>query len=135
LSATFVKEVQAFVKALFLSGQNELQSREADRESERDEDSSGQHRANAAHVNRFRLNVQTNAVCVDVLVWATRDEYGKRLTKGHYGCLAGLISFFGRFFTADELMGKLWLFWRSKFRAGFLLPTYIGLFSLALPCL
>ena len=76
LDGEFVKEVQSFVKNMFLSGQNELQSKdheasEKDQECEHDNE-----RPN--FINKFKLNVQTNAVCVDILVWATRDEYGKQ---------------------------------------------------------
>eukprot|EP00094_Tigriopus_californicus_P003842 TCALIF_03698-PA protein Name:"Similar to PI4KA Phosphatidylinositol 4-kinase alpha (Homo sapiens)" AED:0.07 eAED:0.07 QI:1/0.8/0.75/0.93/0.86/0.93/16/174/2161 len=71
LPQAFVKEIQAFTKALFLSGQNELQSR--DHEASEREDEQQETRA-IPHVNRFKLNVQVNAVCVDILIWATRDE-------------------------------------------------------------
>ena len=30
-----------------------------------------------AGVNTFKLNVQTNAVCVDILVWAAKEETGE----------------------------------------------------------
>ena len=30
-----------------------------------------------AGVNTFRINVLTNAVCVDILVWAAREETGE----------------------------------------------------------
>lgn len=55
---------------MFLNGQNELQTKDHEA-SEREEDE------RKHHINRFKLNVQTNAVCVDILVWATKDEYGK----------------------------------------------------------
>ena len=29
-----------------------------------------------AGVNTFKINVQTNAVCVDIMVWAAREETG-----------------------------------------------------------
>ena len=32
-------------------------------------------------VNKFKLMVLTNAVCVDILVWATKDENGMYLLK------------------------------------------------------
>ena len=72
LPADYVKEVHGFIKNLFLSGQNELQSRDHEA-SERDEENP----KTPHHINRFKLNVQCNAVCVDILVWATKDEYGK----------------------------------------------------------
>ena len=94
----FVKDIQTFIKGLFLSGQNDLQSRDHDA-SEREEqqqimddlknggsakegsssaaNNSGSSSSSCRTVNRFKLNVQTNAVCVDILVWATREEYGE----------------------------------------------------------
>ena len=68
-----IKDIQDFTKHLFLSGQSELQSREHEA-SEKDE---RENESNSPLINRFKLNVQTNAVCVDILVWATKDEQGK----------------------------------------------------------
>jgi phosphatidylinositol 4-kinase len=70
LPAAFLKEVQSFVKFLFTSGQAILQSH--DHEANGRDDTNG-----STHViNKFKLNVLTNAVCVDILVWAARDEQG-----------------------------------------------------------
>ena len=67
LNSSFIKEVQVFVKQLFLSGQNDLQSRD-----EKDDSV-----AKKSLLNKFKLTVLSNAVCVDILVWATKDENGK----------------------------------------------------------
>ena len=69
LSPAFVKDVQVFIKQLFLSGQNDLQSRDLDKENKEP--------GNCKAMNKFKLVVLTNAVCVDILVWATKDENGK----------------------------------------------------------
>ena len=44
-----------------------LQSRELDKDKENKD----------RPLNKFKLIVLTNAVCVDILVWATKDENGE----------------------------------------------------------
>ena len=75
LPSPLIKDVQDYIKQLFSTGQNDLQSREHEA-SEKDE---RENESDHPFINRFKLNVQTNAVCVDILVWATKDEQGKIL--------------------------------------------------------
>lgn len=77
MSADVTKEIHTFIQGIFLSGQNELQSREQEA-SEKEEKLFGK---SSPIVNRFKINVQTSAVCLDILVWATNDEMGKTFLR------------------------------------------------------
>ncbi|CAG0914490.1 unnamed protein product [Notodromas monacha] len=96
LPQAFTVDVQKFVKGLFLTGQTELQGKNAQAtnhendasDADLDTHSSGISNAFKADrsrsalssppqaLHRFRVSVQANAACVDLLVWAIRDENG-----------------------------------------------------------
>nr|XP_053628095.1 phosphatidylinositol 4-kinase alpha-like [Cherax quadricarinatus] len=68
LPVPFTRDVQDFVKGLFLSGQTELavQQNESGEKNEINK--------KIPSVNPYRINVQANAACIDLLVWASTDE-------------------------------------------------------------
>nr|XP_006818688.1 PREDICTED: phosphatidylinositol 4-kinase alpha-like [Saccoglossus kowalevskii] len=65
LPTSFTVDVQSFIRDLFLSGQTELQNRSQDTMSQ-----------SRKTLNTFSLAVNANAACVDLLVWAVKEETG-----------------------------------------------------------
>lgn len=69
LSTPFTKDIQEFVKQLFLNGQTEINNKQHEDQKKTEID--------IKVVNKYKISVMANAACVDLLVWAIRDETGK----------------------------------------------------------
>lgn len=71
LPVSFTKDVQEFARSLFQQGQMDLYSYHGN------EDSAGNGSGNRHAVHTFSLNIKSVATCVELMVWAVRDEHGK----------------------------------------------------------
>ena len=71
LHASFTREVQDFVKNLYHAGQTALHNKEkgvTDDTTTADKSST---------LNPFTLTIHSNVACIDLLLWAIKDENGK----------------------------------------------------------
>lgn len=78
LPAPFTKDVQEFVKRIYLNGQTELQ--QTKQTGDLMVVVGGADTKELPVVNKYKINVLANAACVDLLVWAVGDEGGKLTT-------------------------------------------------------
>ena len=68
--------MQNFIKQLFLAGQTELKGQQHHQDIDNLKD--GLEGPNKCiPINGYKINIQANAACVDLLVWAATDESGK----------------------------------------------------------
>lgn len=100
----FTRDVQDFVKSLYLSGQTELAGQQ--QESGEKDDPAVKTQA----VNTFRINVQANAACVDLLVWAIADESGKSCCILRLRCAVA--------FSGCQVYSKLFYLTRERLELG-----------------
>lgn len=75
LPAPFTKDVQEFVKRIYLNGQTELQ--QTKQTGDLMVVVGGADTKELPVVNKYKINVLANAACVDLLVWAVGDEGGE----------------------------------------------------------
>ena len=65
LPASFTQDVQDFVKNLYHVGQTALQNRDHHADTDK------------SVLNPFALTIQSNVVCIELLLWAVREEAGE----------------------------------------------------------
>ena len=68
LAGILINDIQGYIKQIFQSGSEKLSTKNQDI-TEKETDKSG--------LNVAKLSLLTNAVCVDILVWAAREEAGQ----------------------------------------------------------
>ena len=69
LAGILINNIQGYIKQVFQSGSEKLSTKAQQDITEKEADKSG--------LNVAKLSLLTNAVCVDILVWAAREETGQ----------------------------------------------------------
>ena len=69
LAGILINDIQGYIKQVFQSGSEKLSTKNQQDITEKETDKSG--------LNVGKLSLLTNAVCVDILVWAAREEAGQ----------------------------------------------------------
>lgn len=91
LPVPFTRDVQDFVKGLFLSGQTELAVQQGESGEKTDAN------RKVPSINPYRINVQANAACIDLLVWASSDESGEVVFSSVGGRMTGCSSLWEKY--------------------------------------